>query len=218
MKEDYGTGRRARLWTEFAVLFLLVPVCHVSYFEILGPFLPLAAVFALAFVLLAVTPGFRWREMVEVRGLARHLPLIAGLLVVCIGVTTALVLALRPWVFLGFPTRAPSRFALVIALYPFLSALGQEVAYRLLFFRRYRGLFRNDATAIVASAFVFALAHAFYQNWVAVSLSFVGGLVFAWAYVRSGSFMLAWILHTLAGWTIFTVGLGVYFYHGAIPG
>ncbi len=56
------------------------------------------------------------------------------------------------------------------------------------------------------SAFIFALAHAFYMNWVAVTLSFAGGIFFAWAYERTRSFVL------------FTPGLGIYFYHGVIPG
>ena len=217
--EERITGaRRGRLWTEFAVLFGAVPVAHVAFFDTLGPFLPLAGVFVAAALLLAVTPGFRWREIVDCRGLGRQVPLIAGLMAVCVAVTFGLTLALVPERLLSFPRYNPERFALVIALYPFLSVLGQEIAYRLLFFRRYGGLFPNDAAAIVASALVFAAAHAFFLNWVSVTLSFAGGLAFAWAYARSSSFPLVWILHSLAGQVLFTSGLGVFFYHGAIAG
>lgn len=217
-----GEGRaapgRIRLWAEFAALFLAVPVIHVAFFDALGPFVPLIAAFAASCALLAITPGFRWREVVDVRGLARRAPLILGFFVLCGAVIFGLVLALMPERLFGFVRHAPLRYALVIALYPFVSVLGQEVVYRLLFFRRYRVLFPNAGVAIVASALAFSLAHTFFQNWIAVTLTFVGGLAFAWAYARTASFPLVWILHTLAGWTIFTAGLGAFFYHGAIPG
>lgn len=219
-----GTGApasgaaRVRLWAEFTVLFVAVPVAHVVYFDRLGPFLPLAAVFGAAAVLLCITPGFRWREIWDCRGLRRELPLIAGLSAACVAVTFALTLIMIPERFLSFPRSAPGRFALVIALYPFLSVLGQEIAYRLLFYRRYGALFPNRVIGIIVSAAVFAAAHAFFLNWVAVVLSFAGGLFFAWAYLRSASFPLVWILHSLAGQILFTSGLGVFFYHGAIPG
>lgn len=207
---------RLRLGIEFAVLFLFVPVAHVVFFETFGPFLPLAAVFAAAAVLLTLTPGFRWRSVVDFRRPSGWLPLMIGLSAACAAIVLAIAWFLVPDRMFDFPRYSPNRFLLVIALYPFLSVLGQELAYRLLFFERYRVLFPNDASAIVASAFIFALAHAFYFNWVAVTLSFAGGLAFAWAYVRTHSFPAIWIFHSIAGQVLFTSGLGTFFYHGAI--
>lgn len=207
-----------RLRIEFCAIFLAVPLAHAAFIDTLGTLTPLFAVFVLAAVLLSFTPGFHWREIVDFRGLARHIPLMAIATGLCVIVTFGLTLSLVPERLLSFPRYNPERFALVVALYPFLSVLGQEIAYRLLIFRRYRALFLTDVTAIAASAFAFAIAHAFFGNWIAVSLSFIGGLVFAWAYLRTGSFPLVWILHSLAGWVLFASGLGIFFYHGAIPG
>lgn len=209
---------RGRLRVEFSILFLAVPAAHIAFFDTLGALTPLFVVFAASALLLTVTPGFRWREIVACRGLWRHIPLIAAATAACAVVTFGLTMMLVPERLLSFPRFAPERFVLVVALYPFLSVLGQETAYRLLFFRRYRALFPNDAAAIFASAIVFTLAHAFFLNWVAVVLSFAGGLAFAWAYARTSSFPLVWILHSLAGQVLFASGLGVFFYHGAIPG
>lgn len=195
-----------------------MPVAHAIFIDALGTLTPIFTVFVASAALISITPGFRWREIVDCRGLTRRIPLIVLATGACVAVTFGLTLLLVPERFLSFPRYDPERFALVVALYPFLSVLGQEIAYRLLFFRRYRMLFPNDATAIFASAFVFALAHAFFGNWIAVVLSFAGGLVFAWAYVRTGSFPLVWILHSLAGQVLFASGLGIFFYHGAIPG
>ena len=68
---------------------------------------------------------------------------------------------------------------------------------------------------------LFSLAHLFYWNWVAVGLTFAGGLVFAWAYLhadeRGHSFGFAWALHSVAGQIIFPSGLGTFFYHGMAP-
>ncbi|MBT5496775.1 MAG: CPBP family intramembrane metalloprotease [Alphaproteobacteria bacterium] len=207
-----------RLRIEFCIIFLAVPLAHAAFIDTLGTLTPIIAIFGIAAVLLTVTTGFHWREVVDFRGLSRHIPLIAIATGLCVIVTFGLTLALVPERFLNFPRYNPERFALVVALYPFLSVFGQEIAYRLLLFRRYRPLFLTDVTAIAASAFAFALAHAFFGNWIAVSLSFAGGLVFAWAYLRTRSFPLVWILHSLAGQVLFASGLGIYFYHGAIPG
>lgn len=116
----------------------------------------------------------------------------------------------------SFPRTAPDQFLLVISLCPFLSVLGQEIAYRLLFFERYGDLITNRTVATILSALVFAVAHAFYRNWVAVILSFGGSLTFAWSYVRTSYFLLLWILHSLVGQILFASGLGIFFYHGAI--
>ena len=116
----------------------------------------------------------------------------------------------------SFPRAAPDQFLLVIFLYPFLSVLGQEIAYRLLFFERCGDLITNRTVATILSVLVFAVAHAFYRNWVAVIRSFGGGLTFAWSYVRTSYFLLLWILHSLVGQILFASGLGIFFYHGEI--
>ncbi len=207
---------RVRLQTEFGLLFVAVPVMHVVFFDTFGPFLPLVFVFVVAAALLAVTPGYRWISVIDVRRPGRWLPLTIILSAVCAAVTLGIAMLLVPESIFDFPRYNPDRFLLVISLYPFLSVLGQEVAYRLLFFERYRELFADDWTAISVSALVFALAHTFYFNWVAVILSFTGGVAFAWAYVRTRSFPAVWIFHSIAGQFLFASGLGVYFYHGAI--
>jgi membrane protease YdiL (CAAX protease family) len=66
------------------------------------------------------------------------------------------------------------------------------------------------------NAISFSLAHLFYSNWVALLLSFLGGYLFAWRYHRSQSLPLVSLEHALWGDFLFTVGLGWYFYSGAI--
>jgi membrane protease YdiL (CAAX protease family) len=214
------TGRlpgRARRTLEALLLFVAAPIGHVAFFDTLGVFAPLATVTAVGVGLLAVTPGWRWRELVEVSTLRGHGRLIAAFTAVAAAVIFALVLALIPQRLFGLPRFMPETWALVMLFYPLVSVLGQEVLFRPLFFRRYGDLFGGPLTRVLANAGVFSLTHAFYQNWVALTLTFLGGLIFAEVYRRTRSFPLVFVLHTIAGQLIFTSGLGVYFYHGAIP-
>ncbi|MBK1696060.1 CPBP family intramembrane glutamic endopeptidase [Rhodovibrio salinarum] len=209
----------ARAWraAEASLLFVVAPIVHVAFFDILGVFAPLAVVTAAGVLLLAITPGWRWRELVAVSSLRGHGRLILGFTVVAAGVIFALVFALIPYRLFGLPRHMPETWALVMVFYPLVSVLGQELLFRPLFFRRYGDLFAGPVTLVLANAGVFSLTHAFYQNWIALTLTFLGGLIFAEVYRRSRSFPLVFVLHTLAGQLIFTSGLGVYFYHGAIP-
>ena len=68
------------------------------------------------------------------------------------------------------------------------------------------------------SGFCFGLAHLFFANWIAPVLTALGGVIFARTYSRSGSTMLVSVEHSLWGNFIFTIGLGWYFYAGAISG
>jgi membrane protease YdiL (CAAX protease family) len=163
---------------------------HVVFFNTFGPFAALAAVFIASAILLVLTPGFRWFELIDCRGLLGHIPMTVILIAPCTAVTFALALLVVPERFISFPRYSFDRYLVVIALYPFLSVLGQAIAYRLLLYRRYGALFANWSAGIFVSAFIFALADAFYMNWIAVILSFAGGLFFAWGYERTRSFML----------------------------
>ena len=206
-----------RLRAEAAALFVLAPGLQVVFFDTLGVFAPIAAVCVVAAYLLHRTPDWRWRELVDPRGLTDWLPALAGFTVVAVLAIAGLVLVLRPDDFLILPRERTGLWIAIMTFYPFLSVIGQELVFRPLFFRRYGQLFARDSHALLANAAAFAFAHVFYQNWVALLLTFTGGLAFGYAYQRSGSFPLIFLMHAVAGQAIFTFGLGSYFYHGAIP-
>jgi membrane protease YdiL (CAAX protease family) len=204
-------GRRI----EFAFFYLGLPI-------LLAFVLPPSAMFPLLFaatlvgiVLLGLTPGFAWRELF--RGWHRSdWRLVAGVTAVTAAVSGLLVWWLVPHMALSLPRRAPELWLTIMALYPLLSALPQELVFRPLFFRRYGHLFPAGHSALLANGALFGLAHLMFWNWPAVLLSTAGGLIFAHAYVHRGSFPLAVILHAICGAIIFTSGLGTFFYHGAV--
>ncbi|MEM6971963.1 MAG: CPBP family glutamic-type intramembrane protease [Pseudomonadota bacterium] len=210
------TPSRGRLWAEMLALFVGVPLVMLATFGLYPLFPVLLTLAGVSAVLLTITPGFHWRQLVE-GGLLRHWRLIAVFTVLAALAAGALALWLRPSAFLSMPLHRTGLWLTIMLAYPIASALPQEVIFRALFFHRYGQLFPNSATLIAANAFVFGIGHLFYQNWVAITLSAAAGAVIAWAYGRTGSFPLAWALHAIGGMLMFTAGLGVFFYHGAVP-
>ncbi len=112
------------------------------------------------------------------------------------------------------PQERPVLWLAILLLYPLVSALPQELIFRVFLFHRYRALFPGPRTLPLISAGVFALAHLVLGNWVALLLSLAGGLLFAYTYARTGSLGLVTLEHGLWGNWLFTVGLGSHFYGG----
>jgi membrane protease YdiL (CAAX protease family) len=216
-RADVGAGRvDPVLAAEFGVLYLALPLVMALAVPPDWLWPVFFAVTALALALLARTPGFRWGE------LARGWRRLDWGQAAAVAVATAVAAGLLVWWLvpgqaLWLPRRATELWLAILLLYPWLSALPQELVFRVLFFRRYGGLFRRPPTAVVANGLVFALAHLMFWNPVAVVLTFAGGLLFARAY-RAGGFALAVVIHALCGAVIFTSGLGAFFYHGAVAG
>jgi membrane protease YdiL (CAAX protease family) len=61
---------------------------------------------------------------------------------------------------------------------------------------------------VLCSAFLFAFAHIVYDNWIAVILAFVGGLLFAFTYAKTRSTLTCVVEHSVWGILLFTLGLG----------
>lgn len=213
--DTISAPRRAFLAAEFLMVFVGAPVLMTATFG-LYPLLPaLLALTALACLLLQITPGWRWRMLLRgpVLGEWRLILLFTAL---TFAACAAIVQIVAPWRFMEMPMNRPHIWLLIMGLYPILSALPQEIIFRSLFFERYGALFPNRWVMILANGAAFSLGHLFFAHWITLSMTGIGGAIMGWAYLRNRSVGLAWVLHALAGQIIFTVGLGVYFYHGAV--
>lgn len=118
--------------------------------------------------------------------------------------------------FLFLPQERPYVVLVLIFVYPIASALPQEFIFCSFFFRRYGTFFGTGLKMIIASAIVFAYAHVLFINWVAPTLSLIAGYIFARTYQQSKSLALVTIEHGLYGNSLFIIGLGWYFYGGAV--
>jgi len=113
----------------------------------------------------------------------------------------------------SFPMERPSTWAFIMLWYPIFSVLPQEFLYRSYFYHRFKDVFSHKTLWIV-SALLFAWAHIVLQNVVAVSFCIIGGLCFAKTYEKTKSLAAAVLEHSIYGCWLFTLGLGVFFYHG----
>jgi len=210
-----GAPRRW-LAVEFAALYGAAPLVMAVALPPSMLFPALALVSVLGLVLLALTPGFVWAELV--RGARRIGWGFVALALAATAATSALVvMATAPGAFLNLPRNAPGLMLTIALLYPLLSALPQELVFRPLFFRRYGALLpRDPRVSLVVNAFVFSWAHLMFWSWVVGAMTFVGGLAFAWSYRMRGNFPEAVLLHSLAGIVVFAAGLGVFFYSGNV--
>lgn len=206
-------GGHARLTAEFVAFYFLVPVLFAVFVPSSLLFPGLFAFMAVGLVLLHFTPGFSWQTLLWSRP---DLRFVAGISVLLsLGIAVA-VLWLRPDAFLGIPRHNPRLMAVIALFYPLLSALPQELVFRVLYFRRYDPVLPKSTIGMWLNAGVFSLAHLMYWNWVAVGVTFVGGLAFAFAYKRRGGFASAVLLHAVAGLMLFALGLDAWFYSGAV--
>jgi len=112
------------------------------------------------------------------------------------------------------PRREPLLWLAIIVFYPLVSVYPQELLYRAFLLHRYAPVFGYGKKAAAASAAAFGFAHLLFGNVIAVAATIVGGWLFARRYQRTQSLLVVSLEHALYGITIFTVGLGQYFYHG----
>ena len=206
-------GGNARLAIEYALLFVVLPIAFAVFVPSRWMFPVLICFTVAGLLLLHFTPGFQWRML-------RHSPAdwrFAALFGALTGLgVAALVLWHRPEAFLALPLENPRLMLMIAVFYPILSALPQELLFRVLYFRRYRPILPRGQRGMVINAGVFALAHLMYWNVMALVLTFAGGLAFAYAYKRRGGFASAFLCHAVAGLVLFAFGLGRYFYSGAV--
>ncbi len=212
--------RPGRWWQigEFAALFVVVPIVLYAGRRVFGQWIvPSLLLFgAVCFVALRLDPTFDRRRLWNAARFAaglratllRFVPLALALGGICAFA--------RPDLLLRFPRESPWLWLAVMLLYPLLSVYPQEVIFRAWIFHRYRDAFPTDRWRVAASAVAFAMAHIFFNNWIAPALSLAGGFLFARTYARTRSVLQAGVEHGLWGDFLFTLGLGWYFYGGSI--
>lgn len=207
---------RLTRWAEMLAIFFIGPVIGAAVFHPRHGMIVLAALTAGSLTVLLLDPRFDRSRLWNRAGARLALRGILIRWAVAMAALTAAVLILIPDRFLAFPRERPTVWALVMVLYPVLSVYPQEVVWRIFFHHRYGGILPGQRSMIAASALAFGVMHIIFQNWPAVVLSTIGGVFFAHTYERTRSAAAVWFEHALYGCAVFTIGLGVYFYGGAV--
>jgi hypothetical protein len=200
---------------EFAALFLIGPAL-IAWAHTVAPIPALWVGVAYCAVVLRRDPRFSARGFWNASGLGQYAPAIAA---VFLGSALAAVLLIEryaPDIFLNLPKANTRLWGSLMILYPLLSVFPQGIVYRVFVFARYGPLFGSGKSMLLASAAAFSCAHIVMHNALAVGLTFVAGLLFAFRYRQTGSMFISSFEHALYGCAVFTIGLGQWFYHGAL--
>lgn len=198
---------------ELALIFLLLPLAAVAGLLEVAPLLAAVLLALYCWITLWRDPSFDRRALWNggaVRGELRSILAFFAIGGLALGLG---VLFFIPERLFELPRSRPVLWLLVMLFYPVLSVYPQELIYRAFFCHRYRRFFGSGWGMIAASATAFGSMHAIFGNWLAVVLTLIGGVVFTWRYLRTGSLAAVSLEHALYGQLIFTIGLGRFFYH-----
>jgi uncharacterized protein len=214
-RPDAASGHsRLFLAVEFVLLFIGLPLAlDFGLASGLPPLSILWVVAAWCLFTLVRDPTFDSRGLWNAAALRRQLPQMLALFAAAAALLALLVRLRAPHLFLALPRAQPVTWAGVMVLYPLLSVVPQSLVYRAFLFHRYRTLFASlsGLAAILLSASTFSLMHILFHNWLAVALTFPGGILFAIRYRSTRSLCASSLEHALYGCFLFTIGLGPFF-------
>jgi len=211
-------ARRVRLWTEFALLFFALPTAFWLWpFEMRPPMIPtLLVAFLVCLLVLLRDKSFDRRQLWHRDDLGRELKRVIPSFIGLAALLAAMVFLVERDRLFGFVRENPVPYTIVMIAYPVFSVFPQELLYRTFLFHRYGPLVKSRWTLIVMSAVAFGFMHIVFENWIAPVLTLGAGFLFAWTYARTKSTLIVSIEHALYGDFIWTIGLGWYFYGGAV--
>jgi uncharacterized protein len=198
---------------EFVVLFFGVTGLYIAAHIPGGPIPVLLVAAAGAYVYLRRAEGFDNRTLWRAEALRPALPRVIGLWLGA-SLLGLLVVALadRPHLF-DLPGEHPWLWLAILVFYPLASVYPQELVFRAFLSHRYAVLFKSDRMAAAAGAAAFGFVHLLFGNVLAVLATLAGGWLFARRYQRTRSLLVVSVEHALYGATLFTIGLGRFFYH-----
>ncbi len=210
-------GHRKYLALEFILLCIALPTIIIIFR--LAPYM-LFFLWAAWAVCWSVYRHYHYRELKTLwrwKSVTwKHMKPILIRWAICTGLMAAFTFYYDPEKLFYLLREKPEILPFLIVLYPVFSALPQEFIFCTFFFERYKPFFPTANARVLASAIVFGYAHVLFINPVAPVLSFIAGLIFASTFAKTKSLALVTIEHSLYGVALFVVGLGWYFWGGAL--
>ncbi len=201
--------------TECVLIFIIAPIVLTLLMKKVSPLPVLGVVTLMMLLILARDSAFDRGVVFNTADFTNHLTKIAMLFVPVGLMLTGFLYWYRPDAMFRFPIERPGIWLMVMALYPLFSVIPQTIIYRAFFFHRYEMLFGTSATMVIAAGVAFGLGHIIFKNPIALVLTLGGGLLFAWRYQTTKSLLVCAIEHAIYGQLLFTLGYGLFLYHGA---
>ncbi|RMA58818.1 CAAX prenyl protease-like protein [Ulvibacter antarcticus] len=192
---------------EFFLLFVVMPISFALHY----PFVIKAILAVIGFgyiiwvlkkverISFKVKSGIPWREF------WKRILITFSIIIL---LTSVFVYIRAPEKLFYAPIHHFSFFLLIVLFYSLLSVWPQEIIYRTFFMQRYTSLIKSKSLLIFINAIVFSLAHTFFRNALVTIITFLGGLLFAFSYLKFRSTTLVSIEHAIYGNWLFTVGMG----------
>jgi len=209
--EPAAPATRVRLFAELTLLYVGLPTLYLLGFVPLAKIPFLLLVVTGVCVALAFDPSFDRRLLwnaAPLRGEWRRIVLTFAIGAAGLAVFTALLFPERLF---DLPRTEPVTWLVLMFAYPLLSVFPQEVVYRTFFYHRYAPILPEQVLRIGLNAAAFGYMHIVYENWIAVVLTTIGGVLLARTYERTRSTLTASFEHALYGCLVFTIGLGEFF-------
>jgi len=195
---------------ELLLIFIGLPLIYKLSLIPFHKSIPLLSVFIIYLVVLLTNKSFSNR-IFSLNGFKNWKPIFIRFSIFAV-IITILVAIFKTDSLFNIPRERPLVWLYILIGYPIWSAFPQELIFRSYFFHRFRFMITNQHLFILFNAILFSYSHIIFTNWIALSFTFLGSILFAYTYIKSNSLLVTFIEHALYGSYIFTVGLGEYFY------
>ncbi len=192
---------------ELIILFIILPLLYLTDLMGVNKLIPLVGMFGYCIAVLIIQKRMnhlQWKLKAEWKLILIRFALI------CLVVVLFIKFFTHGNLISGLGEN--KKFILAVILYPFLSAFPQELIYREFFFYRYKDLFKNSTLLLIANILLFSFAHIYFQNWIVIISTLIGGTIFALTFIKTKSLLVVTIEHTLYGLMILSSGMAEYFY------
>ena len=197
-------------WVEILLLYIGMPL--LLKFDVLPVFklIPLFTVFVIYLYILLRDKTFKKRQF-RLNGFNAWMMILwrSALMILFLIVFTWLIF---PAQYLDLPVNNTLLWMKIVLVYPFFSVIPQELVYRVYFYHRFQGLLGNRYLLVIINALLFSFMHIIFENWVAVVLTFIAGILFSLTYLRYRSFTIVVLEHSIYGLLIFSIGPGSFFH------
>jgi membrane protease YdiL (CAAX protease family) len=204
------TIKKLLLIIELNLLFIGIPLAYLYDFLPFPKIIPLVLGAVYTILLLVLDKKFDKNEF-GMNGFKRFRPMLLRSIGVLIVLSIATYLIVPEYLFY-LPKNMTWMWVIIMLMYPVWSVIPQELIYRTFFFYRYKSLFPNSVSMIIASSVAFSFMHIIFENWVAIIFSLIAGVILSIIYYKHKSLLGISIEHAIYGNLVFTTGLGTFFY------